>query len=232
MIEACEVCRQYETSPQKETLMSHELATRPWEKIGVDIFDFDDENFLITVDYFSNYWEVDKLISLTSAQVILILKLKSHFARFGIPDKLVSDNGTQFSSTEFASFSKKWEFEHLTSSPHNSKANGKVESAVKTAKRILRKCLASGIDPYLGILEYRNTPTQGISSSPVQRLMNRRTKTLIPTADSLLQPKLVDKEATLRAQAHSQENQARYYNTNAKDLAPLEEGDVVRMKPF
>ena len=54
---------------------------------------------------------------------------------------------------------KKWDFEHLASSPGNGKANGKAESGVKTAKRILKKSIRARTDPYLAILDYRNKPT-------------------------------------------------------------------------
>ena len=95
-----------------------------------------------------------------------ILKLKSHFARYGIPDQVISGNGPQFTSDEFINFSRTWDFEHLTSSPGNSKANGKAESGVKTAKRMLKKSIRAGTDPYLAVLDYRNTPTQGMTTQP------------------------------------------------------------------
>lgn len=153
----------------------------------------------------------------------VILKLKNHFARYGCPDEVVSDNGPQFSCNEF---------KHCTISPGNSKANGKVESAVKTAKRLLPKALEAGTDPYLAILDYRNTPTQGIGSSPAQRLMNQRTKTLLPTTNQLLQPQ-ARKQAEERAKLiERQQKQKWYYDRTAKDLKPLKKGDAVRMKPL
>ena len=83
-----------------------------------------------------------------------VLKLKSHFARYGIPDQVISDNGPQFASKEFTDFAEKWDFEHLTSSPGNSKANGKAKSGVKTTKH-LRKSIKAGKDPYLAILAFQ-----------------------------------------------------------------------------
>ena len=163
-VEACEICRTYETSQQKETLMPYEVPSRPWEKVGTDIFELKNKSYVIMVDYYSNFWEVDKLPD-TKARTV-ILKLKNHFTRYGCPDKVVSDNGPLFSCNEFATFAHTWEFKHCTISPGNSKANGKVESAVKTAKRLLHKALEAGTDPYLAILDYRNMPTQGIRSSP------------------------------------------------------------------
>ena len=169
-----------------EPLMSHEFPSRPWERVGTDIFSLDGKEYLITIAYYSNFWEVDRLLDTKASSVIL--KLKSHFTRYGIPDQVVSDNGPQFASTEFATFAKTWEFDHLPSSPGNSKANGKAESGVKTAKRLLRKSIRAGTDPYLAFLDYRNTPTQAMTTSPAQRLMGRRTKTLIPTTQNLLMP--------------------------------------------
>lgn len=80
----------------------------------------------------SNFWEIDHLPN-THAKTV-ITKLKHHFARHGIPDQVVTDNGPQFSGQEFTAFSRKWCFTHTPVSPYNSKANGKVESAVKMAK--------------------------------------------------------------------------------------------------
>ncbi|KAK2564109.1 hypothetical protein P5673_012335 [Acropora cervicornis] len=118
------------------------------------------------------------------------------------------------------------------SSPGNSKANGKVESAVKTAKNLLRKALSARTDPHIAILDYRNTPTQGMESSPAQRLMNRRTRTLLPTMKTLLQPRAPQSERDVQQLNRRQFQQCKYYNQHARDLPPLKEGDVVRMKPF
>jgi len=167
--------------------MPLEIPSRPWERVGVDLFTFDNKDFLITVDYLSNYWEIDKLKNTLVSTVIL--KLKSHFARYGCPDQVVSDNGPQFDCQEFRKLAETWNFEHTPSSPGNSKANGKAESPVKTAKSLLRKAFDSGKDPYMTILDYRNTPTQGMDSSPVQRSQRssrRRWKKAIVTLGTRL----------------------------------------------
>ena len=146
----------------------------PWKQVGVDLFELNKKEYLITVDY-SNFCEVDRLTSTTSSAVVL--KLKNHFARYGCPNHLISDYG--LSSCHQGKFTNDWDFEHRTSSPGNSNANGKVESAA----------LGAGTGPYIAILDYRNTATQGIESSPAQCLMNRRTRTLLPTTKTLLQPR-------------------------------------------
>uniref|UniRef100_A0A3P9K7U7 Gypsy retrotransposon integrase-like protein 1 n=1 Tax=Oryzias latipes TaxID=8090 RepID=A0A3P9K7U7_ORYLA len=226
-IARCDICRSVDDKQQKETLHRHEIPNRPWAKVGVDLFQFDNKDYHVIVDYYSNFWEIDFLPDTKSSTVIK--KLKAHFARYGIPNIVVSDNGPQYSSQEFQRFSLRWEFEHKTSSPGFPQSNGKAESAVKTAKRLLHKAKASGLDPYLALLDHRNTPSQGLYSSPAQRLLSRRTWTLLPVKPSLLKPKVPQaKEALL----NNQHRQCAYYNRSARDLSPLKVGDAVRVQPF
>ena len=99
----------------------------------------------MTVDYNSNFWEVDQLTTTRCSEVIR--KLKAHFGRYGSPSVVVSDNGPQFYCEEFNLFMKKWDVEHRTSSPGYPKSNGMVESAVKNAKKIISRALEDGTDP-------------------------------------------------------------------------------------
>ena len=130
--------------------------------------------------------EVACLSLVTSRSVIK--EMKASFARYGIPDVLITDNGPQFASAEFAVFAKSWMFQHITSSPYHPQSNGKAENAVKTVKRLFTKCHKSGQSEFLALLDWRNTPTEGVGTSPAQRLMGRRCKTLLPVAGTLLQP--------------------------------------------
>ena len=162
----------------------------------------------------------------------VIKELKAHLARYDIPKQLVTDNGPQFVSDEFRKFTEGWGIEHMTISPHHSQANGKCEAAVKVAKRMLRKTTKSGEDQYLALLNVRNVPTQGVDSSPAQRLLGRRTRTLLPTTQSLLEPRNpVNPHEPVNLRSN-QESQAKYYNRTAHDIPILRPCDTVRMKPF
>ena len=229
-VSACEICSAEGRAQTKETLMSHEITSRPWEKVGIDLFELGKQHFLITVDYFSNFWEVDRLERMTTREVIR--RLKYHFARYGIPSTVVSDNGTQFTSEEFEKFAKEWDFETRRSSPGHQQANGMAESAVKTAKQLIRKAIDSDRDPFLAILEYRNIPSQDYEASPAQRMLGRRTRTLIPTAEKLLRPERIQTEKGMNIKKMRNRRSAHYYNRNAKDLKDLEVGDTVRIKPL
>ena len=70
---------------------------------------------------------------------IVIAKLKSVFARWGIPFEVITDNGPQFDSQSFKDFSLSYGFKHTTSSRYFAQANGEAECAVKIAKSILRQ---------------------------------------------------------------------------------------------
>ena len=230
-ISTCDACRTYEMQNQKETLQPHELPDRPWEKVAADLFELEGKHYLVTVDYFSNFWEVDRLHDLSSRTVIK--KLKAHFSRYGIPNILITDNGPQFISEDFIKFKKSWDFDHITISPRHSQSNGKVESAVKAAKRMMKKCRRSHSDQYKALLEIRNTPTQGLGSSPAQRLHGRRTRTNLPTTKNLLEPSGASiRHHEKQRMKELQKKQSDNYNKSAKDLPGLHEGDIVRVKPY
>ena len=97
---------------------------------------------------------------------------KQHFARHGVPVVVHTDGGPQFASQEFQAFSMAWEFVHTISSPYHSQSNGKVESVAKIIKRMFKR----SSNPHMALLEWRNTLTVGVDSSPCQRLFARHTQ--------------------------------------------------------
>ena len=137
MVSQRPVCNDYLVKQQKEPMMTPEIPTRPWQVVAQDLFILDRENFLITADYFSDFWELDQLPDTLSSTVVT--KTKQHFGRYGIPEKVISDNGPQFRSQEYTKFAKDWDFTHISTSPYHSQSNGKAESAVKIAKSLLKR---------------------------------------------------------------------------------------------
>jgi transposase InsO family protein len=76
--------------------------------IGADLFQLKDSTYLVVVDYYSRYMEIQKLTSTTSAGVISALK--GIFSRHGIPVEFMSDNGPQFASQEMKEFAERYCF--------------------------------------------------------------------------------------------------------------------------
>ena len=168
----------------------------PWQM--TDLFEYAGHTYVIATDFYSKYFEIELLHQKTATCVIN--NLKKTFVRFAIPDEVVSDNGSQYSNTrnlfnntnEFKDFVQELGFHHTTSSPEYRQSNGAAERALHTANRILKKAAADHKDPFEEVLKYRNTPFEDIGVSPVQLLMSRRTRTVIPTHRGLLLPQRVD----------------------------------------
>ena len=90
----CSTCSNYKAKQQKEPLLSPEIPTTPWTIVTQDLFTFAGKSYLITVDYYSNFWELDAVTD-TSIETI-IEHTKSHFVRYSIPVKVITENGPQF----------------------------------------------------------------------------------------------------------------------------------------
>ena len=131
---SCGICSQYHAERPTEPMLSHKIPSRPWSKISVDLFALDGKQYLVMVDHYSDYFELESLRNVAASTVIRAMKRT--FARHGIPDTCISDNGPQFDCHEFSRFARGYGFALVKSSPYHSRSNGKAESAVKIAKNI------------------------------------------------------------------------------------------------
>ena len=163
-------------------MIAHKLPDHPWQNVATDLFN--NEQYLILMDYYSRYFELERTPTKTSAAVIN--KMKSIFSRHGIPEKVISDNGRQFSAQEFAWFAKEWDFSHVTRGPTYPPPNGLTEKVVHTAEQLLRKVKLEQRDPYLNLLEYRNTPVDSLAK-PAQLLMGGHLRSILPTTSNHLE---------------------------------------------
>ena len=94
LIDKCSICQSVKPEQASEPLQPHPVPDRPWQRVATDLFTFENRNYLVLVDYYSNFIELDYLAD-TSSQTV-IHKLKIHFARHGVPDYVVSDNGPPY----------------------------------------------------------------------------------------------------------------------------------------
>ena len=161
--------------------MSTSLPDYPWQMVAADLFELNGAKYLTVVDYFSCFPEVVRLSSTTST--VVIVTLKSMFARFGIPEVVRSGNGPQFSSLDFARFANWYGFRHVTSSPRYPQSNGLVERTVQTIKQLFKK---TPYDPQMTHLTYHATPLPWCGLSLAELLMGRRIRTPVPVANCLL----------------------------------------------
>ena len=118
-------------------LLTTPIPTLPWQKVATDIFEWEKCSYLLMEDYYSRFIEVTRLGGLSTEAVIGAVK--GIFARHGVPEEVVSDNGPQFSSRSFQNFSREYGFEHITSSPFYPQSNGEAERTVRTVKSLWEK---------------------------------------------------------------------------------------------
>ena len=145
--ENCQACQLNKPANRKEPMMTHEVPTQQFSKVGTDIMYYKGTPHLIVVDYMSDFIEVTKLTD--EAADTVIEACKGIFARHGIPHILHSDNAPYYVGSAFKEFASDWKFQHTTSSPYHSQGNGKAESAVKIVKNIFK----TAEDPWKALLE-------------------------------------------------------------------------------
>ena len=224
VVSKCSVCLKYSNSQAKEPMIPHEIKDGRWRKIAMDIMTYHGNDFLVIVDYYSKYPEFSQLPDKTAKTIVA--HTKSVCSRHGIPEEIVSDN-MPFGSREFREYAREWGIKVTTSSPGYAQSNGQAERYVQTLKNLFKKADEDGRDPYLALLEYRNTPITGLQYSPAQLLMSRTLRSKLPTSEKLLQPKVVDAHADLQRR---QESQKAYYDRRTVPLKQLQPGDVVRVQ--
>ena len=221
MIDHCEACANQRPSQQIETLQSHGIPSTPWAKVGIGLFAHANETYLMIVDYYSDFFEFTMLVDQKSETTINACK--EQFSRYGCLQMVHQMAGRNFISAEFEEFASTWEFHHSMSSPCYLQSNGKAEAAVKIAKSLLRK----SEDPMKALLEWPNTPTTGLTSSPVQRLMQRRTRATVPQAERLLKPTVQSALQTMEGKTKNLRMRQHCYNRHARELTPIRNGTPV-----
>lgn len=219
MIRNCPVCIENKSN-NVEPFVKEKFPERAWQKIALDLFKLE-KWYLIVTDYFSRFFEIFPLTSLT--ECVIIEKLKQLFSRYGIPETVRSDNGPQF-QTDFKRFAATYDFQHITSSPHFPQSNGCVEAAVKIAKNLLKK---NKKDMDLALLSYRSTPLE-CGYSPAELLMGRKLRTLLPILPDQLNSQ-VDFDTVIRRENMNREKSANWFNRRhrSKTLSDLDNNEVV-----
>ncbi|XP_037508579.1 uncharacterized protein K02A2.6-like [Rhipicephalus sanguineus] len=135
---------------------------------------------LVVVDAYSKWIEV---IPMKHANVESTIRaLRSIFCRFGVPRTIVSDNGTQFTSKEFATFTANNNIAHLFTAPFHPQSNGAAERAVRTTKDGLRKIKGGDLDEKIArlLLNYGRTPTK-TGKSPSEMLLGYQIRSRLDT---------------------------------------------------
>ena len=227
MVNNCSTCQELRSSNPREPMLPHEIPQYPWQFVVTDLFLWNDVNYVVVVDYYSHYWEI---ASLRSTSTAVIKRLKQIFSRHGKAETVKSDNGSQYSLVEFATFANNWKFTHVTSSPKYPQSNGLAEKTVQTAKKMFEKAKRDRKNPYLSLLEQRNTPVANYKS-PAQLCMGRRLCSILPCTTNQLIPETVCYRETQSRFLKKKADQKSYYDkSGVQTLQPFKTGEAVRVK--
>lgn len=183
----CKCCRSCQSLSYKknESELSNWPAThKPFERVHIDFFNFQGNEFLILVDSYTKWLEVF-LMRKTDAKST-IEKLRSVFTIFGLPNQIVSDNGPPFQSIEFEQFCESNGIILTHSPPLHPQSNGEAEVSVRIVKQSLKKLvidektknipISMNVSNFL--LKYRITPTTATGKSPASLILGYSPKTL------------------------------------------------------
>ena len=97
---------------------------------------------LVVIDSHSKWPEVLEMNTTTAAKTITVLM--EMFARYGLPEQVVTDNRPQFTSAEFRQFLTANGVKHILCSPYHS-SNGATERLVQTVKQALKAGFQKGV---------------------------------------------------------------------------------------
>ena len=189
-VRLCRECQQVQSSPPPAPLHPWRWPTRPWARLHLDFAGpFQGNNILVAIDAHSKWIEAVCTPSMSSSCVIDVLR--TLFARFGLPEMIVSDNGTCFVSSEFKQFLRKNGVRHTTSAPYQPASNGLAERAVQIINRGLKKVTEGTMHTRLArvLFTYRMTPQSTTGQAPAELLLGRRPRTCL----DLLRPNTSDR---------------------------------------
>ncbi|XP_060119763.1 uncharacterized protein K02A2.6-like [Heteronotia binoei] len=135
-VRRCQPCQESRPDPPSAPVHRWESNRRPWSRLHLDFAGpYQGQIFFILVDAYTKWLEVIPVASTSTAAAVRALRrvLCTH----GIPDTLVTDNGTAFTSREFREFTERYLIRHIRSAPFHPATNGQAERMVRTTKEAL-----------------------------------------------------------------------------------------------
>ncbi|XP_055017905.1 LOW QUALITY PROTEIN: uncharacterized protein K02A2.6-like [Boleophthalmus pectinirostris] len=195
VVKRCSTCQEHRHLPAPAPLHPWEWPSKPWQRLHIDYAGpFMGHMFLILMDAYSKWMDAYAVTSATSANTIECLRRS--FSSQGLPEMIVSDNGTCFVSAEFQEFMRKNGIEHITSAPYHPSSNGCAERAVQTIKSMMKKAGESSIHTKVSrvLFSYRITPQSTTGLSPAEMLQGRRLRSTLDLGHPDLRNKVERKQ--------------------------------------
>ena len=182
MVKECGGCAKAAKQPVKAPLHPWIPSSRPFERVHVDFAGpMRGKHYMVYVDSYSKYPEIELMDRITSSSTVR--QLKRIFSRYGAPETIVSDNGTQFASREFAEMCDEFGVKHIFSPPYHPQSNGQAERFVDIFKRSLLKMKGEGVESDViqeFLMSYRSTPNRQLNGkTPSEVFLGRNMRTRV-----------------------------------------------------
>ena len=194
-VKQCVNCQQNQHNPAKAPLHPWDYPKRPWVRLHADYAGpVKGKMLLVLVDAYSKWLEVRAVSSATAAATIA--ELRSIFATHGLPEILVTDNGTCFTSAEFQDFTQGNGIRHIKTSPYHPASNGLAERSVQTLKEYLKKNDTDDLNTNISRFLFRNriTPHSTTGVSPAELLLGRIPRSRLDLIKPSLDMKVYNKQ--------------------------------------
>lgn len=226
----CHGCQITARPDEPEPLRPTVLPDGPWQALAVDLLGPlpSKHSILVTVDYYSRYYEYEVLTSTTTDKIID--SLENMFSRHGLPLTLKSDHGPQFKSDEFRDYCAEKGIEHLKTTPKWAQANGEVERQNSSLMKRIRIAQSAGLDwqkelrRYVTV--YRSIAHSTTGKSPAELLFNRKMRGKLPE----LHPTFIDFEVRDRDAEQKQQHKLYADDRRNAEYSEVAVGDKVLLK--
>ncbi|XP_033098565.1 uncharacterized protein K02A2.6-like [Anneissia japonica] len=155
LVSQCETCLSVRNKPPLAPLQTWEWPSRVWQRLHVDYAELKGQHLFIVLDSHSKWVEVYPMKITTTNKTLDILRRL--FSSYGLPEEIVSDNGPQFISSDFAEFMTRNGIIHKRVAPYHPASNGAAERTVQIVKKALIKQLLDNplvITPQVSKLPY------------------------------------------------------------------------------
>lgn len=184
LCKSCHSCQVVGGFNPPEPMCRVEPPSGPWQDLAIDLMGPlpTGESILVVVDYFSRFFEIEVMRSVTSKRIIDALG--PMFARWGFPFSVKSDNGPQFISEEFEQYMRDHGIEHRVSPPLWPQANGEVERQNRSLLKSLKISNSEGRnwreELYKFLVAYRSTPHSSTGVTPTFLMQGRELRSKLP----------------------------------------------------
>jgi hypothetical protein len=189
MVASCSTCQTHRHRNPAQPLRPVPLPVHAFQWVSADIFLHGGVNYLLIVDAYSKWPACVPLRSLSSSSVVA--EMERIFSDFGVPEIVMSDNGSQFDCAEFREFCEGRAVRSVTSSPTYAQSNGLVERHIQTVKKTLLKMFTDGRSLWEALAAIRSTPISSELPSPAVLLQGRHLRGSLPFLQDRLVPQFV-----------------------------------------